>query len=84
MKLKRLHKKNAHWWSGIGHRHDSSQSLYGYKDYFIKTNYHYKGWEVYKGEKRISPLTIHDMSFKEAKEWLKNHIEGENNESTNS
>ena len=74
IKLKRLHSKAAHRWSGIGRRHDSSQSLYGYKNYYIKTNYHYKGWEVYEGDKRISPILPEYMSFKEAKDWLKNHI----------
>lgn len=80
MKLRRLHIKNAHRWSGIGHRHDSSKSLYGYKDYFIKTNYHYKGWEVYKNDQKISPVQPEYMSFKEAREWLENYIKGENNE----
>jgi hypothetical protein len=74
IKLKRLHKELTHVWSGVGHRHDSSKSLYGYKDYFIKTNDYYMGWNVYKGEEQINPVTFRSMSFKEAREWLENYL----------
>lgn len=75
IKLKRLHKKLTHVWSGVGHFHDSSKSLYGYKDYFIKTNDYYMGWNIYKGDKQINPVTPSGgMSFKEARIWLENHL----------
>jgi len=78
IKLKRLHKELTHVWSGIGHYHDSSKSLYGYKDYFIKTNDYYMGWNVYKGEKKISPVTLDSgMSFKEARAWLEDYLKEE-------
>ena len=35
------------------------------------------GWEVYEGEKQISPITGFGMSFKEAKEWLENYLDRE-------
>jgi len=74
IKLKRLHKELAHVWGGIGHRHDSSKSLYGYKEYFIKTSDYYMGWNIYKGEDQINPITVDGMSFKEAREWLDNYL----------
>ena len=74
IKLKRLHKENAHVWGGIGHYHDSSKSLYGYKQYRIKTDHAYMGWYVATEDgKQISPIYL-DMSFKEAKEWLENYL----------
>ena len=78
LKLKKLHGKYTHGWSGVGHYHDSSKSLYGYKDYFIKTNDYYMGWNVYKGEKKISPITLDSgMSFKEARAWLEDYLKEE-------
>ena len=77
IKLKRLHDNLTHAWSGIGHYHDSSKSLYAYKQYRIKTYHAYMGWEVYEGEKQISPITGFGMSFKEAKEWLENYLDRE-------
>jgi hypothetical protein len=56
--------------------HDSSKSLYAYKQYRIKTNYHYMGWEVYDGETQISPIGF-GMSFKEARQWLKDYLDEE-------
>ena len=80
IKLKKLHKELTHAWSGVGHYHDSSKSLYGYKEYRIKTNDYYMGWYVCKeGGERISPLYI-DMSFKEARQWLENYLEGVSDE----
>lgn len=76
IKLKRLHDELAHVWSGIGHYHDSSKSLYAYKQYRIKTNHAYMGWEVFEGDKQISPYGI-GMSFKEAREWLENYLDTE-------
>jgi hypothetical protein len=74
IKLKRLHKELTHVWSGIGHRHDSSRSLYGYKQYRIKTRDFYQGWEVYDGETQISS-TGFGMTFKEARQWLENFLD---------
>ena len=74
IKLKKLHEELTHVWSGIGHRHDSSRSLYGYKQYRIKTRDFYQGWEVYDGETQISP-TGFGMTFKEARQWLENFLD---------
>jgi hypothetical protein len=74
IKLKRLHKELTHVWSGIGHRHDSSRSLYGYKQYRIKTRDFYQGWEVYDNETQISPVGF-GMTFKEARQWLENFLD---------
>ena len=32
------------------------------------------GWNIYKGEKQINPITPDYMSFKEAREWLENYL----------
>jgi hypothetical protein len=75
IKLKKLHGDSAHVWGGIGHYHDSSKSLYGYKQYRIKTDHAYMGWYVATEDgKQISPIYL-DMSFKEAKEWLENYLD---------
>jgi len=47
IKLRRLHNNNAH----VGrcynnYRHDSSKSLYGYKNFRIRTDDYYGGWYV--------------------------------------
>jgi hypothetical protein len=74
IKLKKLHGELVHAWGGVGHYHDSSKSLYGYKEYRIKTDDYYQGWFVCKEDERISPPHL-DMSFKEAREWLENYLE---------
>ena len=79
IKLKRLHKELTHVWSGIGHFHDSSRSLYGYKQYRIKTRDYYMGWEVYDGETQISNSNGFGMSFKEARQWLEDYLKEKNN-----
>jgi len=76
IKLKRMHEELTHVWSGIGHYHDSSRSLYAYNQYRIKTTSYYKDWEVYDGEIQISPTEL-GRSFKEAKEWLENYLDKE-------
>jgi hypothetical protein len=83
IKLKRLHKELTHVWSGIGHFHDSSRSLYGYKQYRIKTRDYYMGWEVYDGETQISNSNGFGMSFKEARQWLEDYLKEKNNEEKN-
>jgi hypothetical protein len=75
IKLKRLHEELTHVWSGIGHYHDSSRSLYGYKQYRIKTRDIYMGWEVYDGETQISDSNGFGFTFKEAREWLENYLD---------
>ena len=74
IKLKKLHGEHAHSWGGVGHYHDSSRSLYGYKEYRIKTDNYYQGWFVCKEDEKISPPHL-DMSFKEAREWLENYLD---------
>jgi len=75
VKLKRLHKGKHQQNCYNNYVHDSSKSLYGYKDYFIKTDDYYMGWNVYKGEEQINTITISGMNFKEAREWLENYLE---------
>jgi hypothetical protein len=82
IKLTKLHPKGQHPQGCFNNYvHDSSRSLYGYKQYRIKTLSYYKDWEVYDGEIQISP-TGFGRSFKEAREWLENYLEileGQNN-----
>ena len=75
IKLKKLHEKLTHNWQGIGHCHNSSGSLYGYKQYRIKTNERYMGWRVYDGETQISDYEVGGFTFKEAREWLENYLD---------
>jgi len=78
IKLKKLHGKYTHGWSGVGHYHDSSKSLYAYKEYRIKTNDIYMGWNIFKGDEQLNPITPScGMSFKEAKEWLEDYLKEE-------
>ncbi len=80
VKLTKLHKENAHNWSGIGHRHESSRSLYAYKQYRIKTDDYYMGWFVCHGDgERLSPFSP-NMSFKEVRQWLEDYLKEKNNE----
>lgn len=80
IKLKKLHAKGLHpqgCWNN--YVHDSSRSLYGYKQYRIKTSSYYKDWEVYDGEIQISPTRL-GRSFKEARDWLENYLDNNKNE----
>ena len=79
IKLERLHNNNAH----VGrcynnYRHDSSKSLYGYKNFRIRTDDYYGGWyveEIRGGiRNRISDYRF-SMTFKEAKKWLENFLQ---------
>jgi len=76
IKLKKLHAKLDHVCSGVGHYHDSSKSLYAYKEYRIKTDDSYMGWYVCRenGE-NLNESIIGGMTFKEAREWLENHLD---------
>ena len=74
IKLSKLHAKGLHPQGCYNNYvHDSSRSLYGYKQYRIKTLCNYQGWEVYDGETQISPIA-YGMTFKEAREWLENYL----------
>ncbi|HAI36872.1 MAG TPA: hypothetical protein DCM40_01375 [Maribacter sp.] len=82
IKLKRLHNKNVYADRHYNHyRHDSSKSLYGYKNFRIRTNDYYGGWcveEIRAGiRNQISNYSLY-MSFKEAKKWLEQYIEERN------
>jgi len=80
IKLIKLHPKRQHLQGCYNHYvHDSSKSLYGYKQYRIKTFSLYKDWEVYDGEVQISPTRI-GRSFKEARDWLENYLDNNKNE----
>jgi len=70
IKLKRLHPKDTHAGRDIEitYSHDSSRSVYGYKDYRIKYDY---AWYVEKDGER---LTRKWLMFSEAREWLENHL----------
>jgi len=48
IKLKRLHDKNVHVGRCVfnGYRHNSSRSLYGYKNFRIRTDDYYGGWYI--------------------------------------
>ena len=79
IKLKRLHNNNAH----VGrcynnYRHDSSKSLYGYKNFRIRTDDYNGGWyveEIIGGiRNQISDYRF-NMTFKEAKKWLENFLQ---------
>ena len=78
-KLTRLHSKDAHAGrdSVITYWHDSSLSEYGYKDYRIKSDGTFAGWFVEKDGKRLTSLL--GLSFREARNWLKEHIKNERN-----
>ena len=56
IKLKKLHEGIHPQGCYNNYAHDSSKSLYGYKEYFIKTHYAYMGWNIYQGEKQINPI----------------------------
>tara|TARA_Y100000114_G_C11575466_1_gene238501 strand:- start:179 stop:427 length:249 start_codon:yes stop_codon:yes gene_type:complete len=76
IKLKKLHEGKHLQGCYDNYSHDSSKSLYGYKEYFIKTDYAYMGWNIYKREKQINPITpSNGMSFKQAREWLDNYLQ---------
>lgn len=81
IKLKRLHSNNAH----VGrcynnYRHDSSKSLYGYKNFRIRTNDNYSGWyveEIRDGVRHRISEDPFGMTFKEARQWLENFLQKE-------
>jgi hypothetical protein len=79
IKLKRLHSSNAH----VGrcynnYRHDSSKSLYGYKNFRIRTDFYAGGWYVEEIKDSVRHQISNDkfgMTFKEAKKWLENFLQ---------
>ena len=79
IKLKRLHSNNAHVGTCYNnYRHDSSKSLYGYKNFRIRTDFYAGGWyveEIRGGiRNKISDYRL-CMTFKEAKKWLEQYID---------
>ena len=79
IKLKRLHNKNVYASRHYNnYRHDSSKSLYGYKNFRIRTDDYYGGWyieEIRGGiRNQISDYRL-SMTFKEAKKWLEQYIQ---------
>lgn len=73
MKLKRIHDKDTHNWTGNGHYHNSTKSIYKYKNYIIKNNG--VGWNLYNlKNEQLNPITYKENSFKEVKQILKDFL----------
>ena len=80
IKLTKLHKVKHPQGCYNNYRHDSSKSLYGYKNFRIRTDDHYGGWyveEIRGGiRNQISDYRL-CMTFKEAKKWLEEYLDKE-------
>lgn len=68
-----MHNKDAHNWTGVGHHHNSTKSIYQYKNYIIKKR---DGWNIYDSENnQVNPISHKEYSFKEIKKVLKSLVE---------
>jgi hypothetical protein len=76
IKLKRLHKPNAHMGKNYNHyKHDSTKSEYGYDDFRIRASDLDGDWNVYtKDGKQLNPRVPMGLTFKQARQWLENYL----------
>ena len=75
IKLKKLHDKDTYLSKHAtrNYQHNSGNSEYAFKDYRIRGTS--LNWNVYcKDGTRLDPIIPDDMNFKEAREWLENHL----------